>query len=1167
MAEIVLTPEQQAVVDNRGGALLVSAAAGSGKTRVLIDRVLRRVSEEQANVDDFLMITFTQAAASELRGKLIARLSQRLADAPENRHLQRQLSRAYLSQISTVHSFCATLLREYAHLLDLPADFRVCNEQEAAMLRTRALQGVLEEAYAGAAGQAELAAALDMFGAGRTDAALPEVIWKVYDSAQCYRDAGARMEELDRMLDFSACADVVETVWGAFLLQEHRMYLDGCIRSMEAALAVIAQTPSLAPYHSTFVDNLALLGRLRAAESWSALRAIPLDFGRLKPVRKCDEPEKLARVKAARDRTVKGVRSRMERFVLPSDEALRDLSCSAGALRGLLTLTKRFAAAYRAEKLRRHLLDYNDLEHDTLRLLIGRDGAPTAAAREIAGRFTEIMVDEYQDTNAVQDTIFQAISRSGQNLFFVGDVKQSIYRFRLADPGIFLQKYRDFVPYTEASPGEPRKILLSDNFRSHPEILEAANEVFRLTMTERVGGLRYGDAEALRARRVMPDLGSPAVELHCIDMDGLPSQPPVPRAEIEAEFIARRIEEMLQNGESIPDGEGLRPIRPEDIVILMRALSSKAAIYLRALRRHGIRGLCGSGNLFESEEAQLLIALLQVIDNPHQDIPLLTVLLSPLFAYSADTLAALRARHREGDLFDALNAAEEGEAFLRQLGAFRDLAQTSSLRGLLDGLEEQLFFRALFRGMEGGEQRLANLDALFSLADDYEGSGRYGLSGFLRYLDALREKGISAGDASPAGAVQLMTVHKSKGMEFPVVFLADLCKKFNTGDAASAVYVDTELGLGANVYDMEHRLVYPTVARTAIAARLRREDVSEEMRVLYVAMTRPQYRLIMTCCARSMKRKLSDLARDLTIPADEALLEQAGSMSDWILMTALTHTEAGALFAVGGYPEARHVPRYPWRITYRQGAGLLPQDAPSAPEQASQPPLLLEPKLLRYPHAAATAAPSKITATQLKGRDLDSEASEDAPSPLPPRFPHPQFTRGARPLSPAERGTAIHLAMQYLRYEACTSLAGVESELKRLVEQRFLTPQQGQAVPPEKLLRFFTSALGGRVLTAEQVVREFKFSVLEDAALLDGALAGEQLLLQGVTDCCLIEPGGLTILDFKSDHLRPGEEAGRAAYYRSQLHAYSRALARIFSLPVQERILYFFATDTAVSVE
>ena len=434
----------------------------------------------------------------------------------------------------------------------------------------------------------------------------------------------------------------------------------------------------------------------------------------------------------------------------------------------------------------------------------------------------------------------------------------------------------------------------------------------------------------------------------------------------------------------------------------------------------------------------------------------------------------------------------------------------------------------------------------------------------MRYFESLREKGIGTDGVPMTGAVRLMTVHKSKGLEFPVVFLSNLCKEFGGKSNGETVQIDSALGIGSDVYDPQQVIKYPTIAKTAIADRARRVNLSEEMRILYVAMTRAKYRLMMTCCSAKLPSKLRNIARDLTIPVQDSLIEAAGSMGDWVLMTAMTHTEAGELFAEGGYPEERRVPTYPWTIRYYRSSEL--EAACEQTEQSAEEKQKIEYIPLYYPHEKAVSAPSKVTATQLKGRVLDEEISENtrtAPLQLPVRKPH--FSYGKRSLTGAERGTAIHLAMQYIRYENCTDTESVKKELDRLVVMCFLTAQQREAVPEDKILHFFTSEIGKRVLSADRVIREYKFSVLEDGGILDPALAGEKILLQGVTDCCLIENGEMTILDFKSDHIQPGQEAERAAFYRGQLDAYSTALSKVLDLPVKERILYFFSTDTAIN--
>ncbi len=1152
-----LTKEQKAVVHDNGGTLLVSAAAGSGKTTVLIDRVIRIVEEKNCDVDRFLMITFTKAAAAELRGKLIGRLSELLAERPDDRRLQAQMSRVYLTQISTVHAFCASVLRDYAHVIDVPADFSVCEDREADVLRERAMQTVLDSAYEELEEGSDVAAALNMLGVGRNDKKLPELIGKLYESLQSYSDPQQRLEILRKSIDCASFKDAGETIWGKYLIEQFHKHLDHAQVTMQKA-ADLCEGPFV-KYLAGMKNSIEVIRSLKALNTWEEIRSFSINFIDLERIEKKDnaDPDMKKHLQDMRNGVKKSLSDWKAKFSLSSEDALSDLSAGSAALRGLFDLTERFAKRFAENKERAHVLDYDDLEHKMLRLVRIR-----SVAQEIAARYEQIMVDEYQDTNEVQDEIFRLISDDGKNLFFVGDVKQSIYGFRRADPTIFLEKYKTFANYTEEKDGEPRKILLSHNFRSHPAILEAVNDVFRLTMTENVGGLRYGDAEALRHPDTpVTEMPTYPVELHCIEKEKDDSEDPATVDEVEAEFVADRIRAMLHGGELIPDGSnGLRPILEEDIVILLRALKGHAEAYQAALAKRGIKCVCANENIFETEEIMVLFALLRAIDNPHQDVPLASVLLSPLFGCTADELALARANRRGGDLYTVMKDSDS----CKRLDELRTAAQTTSVRRLLDIADERLFIRTIFGAMEEGAQRLQNIDRFFALADSYESGSRYGLSGFVAYLDSLSEKGQDTEGVSTGGAVRITTIHKSKGLEYPVVFLSDLFKDINFDDSGGAVLINSKLGIASEVYDPERMARYPTFAKHAISERICSETRSEEMRVLYVGMTRAKYRLVMTGCRSSLQTKVKKYADELSIPAPDGLIESAKSMGDWVLMTALTHTEAGELFQVGGNPGLGHLPEYPWTIRYHRSSELLSADA--QPAKTAEETEKIEYVPLRYPHEKAVGAPSKVTATQLKGRVTDEEISEDtAAQPLKLPIRKPQFSFGKRALTGAERGTAIHLAMQYIRYDCCTDTDSVKKELDRLVDMRFLTPQQREAVPEEKILNFFRSDVGMRVLAADRVVREYKFSVLEDGSLIDPALAGEEILLQGVTDCCLIESGELTILDFKSDHVKPGQEGEKADFYRGQLDAYARALSKVLGLPVKERILYFFSTDSAIN--
>lgn len=1180
MAGEKLTPAQQAAVEDRGGPLLVSAAAGSGKTKVLVDRLMGYLCDERApaNVDDFLIITYTKAAASELRGKIAAKLTELLAQRPGDRHLQHQIQRLYLAKISTVHAFCGDLLREYAFFLELPGDFRVADENECQELRQTAMEAVLEAAYEEIDRAPSMQAFVDTQGFGRDDRAAPEIVAAVYDAARCHLRPRQWLRDCLNQSAPEGYGDAGQTPWGQYLMDRLYRYLDSQNAIFRKLIGQAETQEDLgAKYGPVLRENLRQMEALRACETWEAIRQGRItDFGRLGAVRKPQNPDLAARIKAQRKACWDGLKTCQLPFETDSRKALEDLKQSRLALQGLVELVQRFDKAYSAEKERRRVLDFGDLEHKTLELLLGRGvTGPTQAARELGSRFREVMVDEYQDTNEVQDRIFEVLTQERGNCFLVGDVKQSIYRFRLADPGIFLEKYRAFVPAAEAGTGQGRKILLSENFRSGCEVLDAANAVFRCAMSRQVGGLEYGEAEALREGVPHTPLPQTPVELHCIQLEAGPEGETAAKYEVEARFVAERIETLLRTSAMIRQGETLRPVRPGDIVILLRSPGSCARYYLQALSERNIPAVTAAGgSVLDSGEIAVLRSVLQVLDNPLQDIPLEAALASPVFGFTADHLGRIRAGHKGGALFEALvRAAETGDEaareFVSRLESLRQTARMESLARLLEEIYEQTHMEAVFEAMEGGEKRRRNLEFFYETAAGFEQGGRQDLSRFLEYLDSMEERGLRPEESGEAGdAVSILSIHKSKGLEYPVVFLSNLSAAFNREDLRANVLVDPVLGIGCSALDRENRCRYPTIAKRAIAQRIQAENLSEELRVLYVAMTRAKDMLIMTYAAKHLRKTLEAMAQQLEPTGNVALSQEADSLGYWVLMTAMGRTEAGELFAQAGQPEETAVSEFPWRIRFHSRGPAREPEAAAAPRPEEAPAEDLPPESLerlfsfRYAHAAAVQAPSKVTATQLKGRELDQEAADGAFQPLPTgsrRWRKPEFL-ARRPPEGREIGTATHLAMQFIRYEACTGLDGVERELQRLFDREFLTARQAEAVNRQWILNFFRSGLGQRLQAGAPHLREFKFSILEDGARLNPELRGEQVLLQGVVDCCLLEEDGITILDFKTDRVAPGGEDVCADRYAPQVQAYGRALSRIFDRPVRKLLLYFFQT-------
>ncbi len=1188
---IELTREQRAAVDNRGGNLLVSAAAGSGKTRVLVERLMGWV-ERGEDIDRFLVITFTNAAAAELRDRISAGIHARLAQRPGDRHLRRNATLVYKAPICTIDAFCLDFLRQWGHLADLDPDFRLCDEAEGDELRRQALEEVLEERYAGIEGDPAFAALVDALAGERDDQTLEDVILDIHRRVQAQADPAGWLRRRKRDYLLPPGMDPGDTPWGRALLadaEELTSYWLGALSALRDEIAWDALLDK--NYGPTLEDTIAGLEGLRDAlgQGWDGAAAcFPIPFPR-PGLKRGEHDEALkARMTAQRDECRKQLKKLGERFDVGGDEAMEDLRAMGPAMEALLDVTAEFDRAFTALKGRRRLIDFADGEHLTAALLTGEDGAPSPLARDVGRQYREIMVDEYQDTNAVQNAIFGALS-SGDNLFLVGDVKQSIYRFRLAEPGIFLQKYEQYPRVEEAAPGQGRKILLSDNFRSRPEVLSGVNFIFRNVMTRAVGELDYTDAEALRPGRaeLTPDPRY-AVELNCVDLSALPDRSEEAGEEerpdkdlLTARAAARRVRELLASG--LPVGD--RPVRPEDIVILLRSPGPVLRYYAAALDEQGVPWSAEGGQeFFGTTEISVAVALLQVLDNPRQDVALLAALRSPLFDFPPDRLAALRALG-EGSVYDCLCAgAERGEQdcaqFLSLLAELRELAAEEGSHRLLWRLYGRLDVPAVFAALPDGERRRANLMALYDEAARFESGGHRGLMAFLLHLSRMAENGIPVPvPGGEGGGVRLLSIHRSKGLEFPVVLLCGLDRQFNEADAKAPILFHPELGLGPKRVDRQRGLRYTTIARDALALRLRRELRSEELRLLYVAMTRAEHKLILFAAVNGRGGQLAGLAAQAQCPPPPRQMASARSMAEWVLAPALCRRDSAPLWA--GLDAPRPLPPaeegLPWEMrllsagAFLAPGGLAGEETARAGETAPIRPELGERLGWRYPHLACADIPSKLTATQLKGREKDSEAAEHGVelSPAPPQtvLRRPVF-QGERPLTPAQKGTALHMVMQYLDYGRTGSFADIADEITRLVEGQYITPQQGNAVNPADILAFFRSELGLRLRRSPRVEREFKFSLLCPAAdYYPEAEPGEEVLLQGVVDCWFMEEDGTaTVLDFKTDRVGLDQVDARGSDYRPQLEAYSRALSQAAGVTVGRKCLWFFSVGKAVEV-
>ncbi len=1170
MAEELTLQQKQAVTD-RGGKLLVSAAAGSGKTKVLVDRLLSYVKDpvQPANLDEFLIITFTEAAAAELRGKIAAKLSQEIAAEPGNQHLRQQMQRLYLAKISTVHAFCGDILREYAYRLDIPGDFRIAEQNECLELQSAVIERILDHAYGAVEMDQDFRTFADTQGFGRNDRRLPEVILKLYNSAKCHKDPEAWLAECIDAFDVRGKWDISETVWGQYLINDLHSCLDLHIDALEKAIKKAKFAEGMEKPVLRIADTIVQLRALHSLSSWDAIAArADIDFGTLTFPRTNVDMQMAECLKAVRNACKTAVLTKLRRFSNDSGQMLSDIEKCAASARGLISLTRQFSEEYDRWKRRKRILDFSDLEHKALDLLLGRDRMGiTTAAKEIASRFREVMVDEYQDTNEVQDSIFSAITQARQNCFMVGDVKQSIYQFRLADPGIFLEKYDSYVPSEAASAGQGRKILLSNNFRSGKGVIDGVNDVFTLCMSRKVGDLDYGADEMLYEGIPHAPLGEPEVELYGICTEQA-------RAD-EAEFVASRISELLDGTHMIRGGDSLRPITPDDIAILLRSPKSTGYGFIQALTKRGIRVSAGeSRNLLEAEEVESLITLLQVIDNPLQDIPMIAVLTSKVFCFTADELAFLRGEQRKGSIYSALcsSSMEKAKHFVELLRKLREKSRSASLGKLIKHIFTLTKLDSIYAAMPDGVSRGENLAVFYKLAAEFNSGGVKSLNRFLKYLDGLKEKGIpTKGEQTVSGAVTLQSIHKSKGLEYPVVFLPGLSISFNTESAYEQMLCDKEIGLGLSCVDGKRRIRYPSVAKRAISAKILADGLSEEMRILYVAMTRARDRLIMSYASAGIVKELTDMALRMDHTDPVLLNSEANCPGKWVLYAALHRLEAGQFFKVSAQPNCARMYNSPWKIQFLGQVDSVEETEGvfiSAPGDTADSVLEKMEKTLsfQYPFRPATSTPSKLTATQLKGRLKDQEAAENAQhaGSVYRSFRRPSFVR--TDVEGTKRGNAVHRFMEHISYAACADDAGVQQELERLVAENYITSEDADLVNTGEIAVFFQTEMGQKLRGAEHVLREFKFSILEDASLYDPEVRNEEILLQGVVDCAILEEDGITVVDFKTDSLTAETLLSAVETYRAQVSIYARALERIYKRPIKASMLYFFSCDTLIAL-
>ena len=1278
------TSKQQEVIDSRNRNLLVSAAAGSGKTAVLVERIIQMISEgdRPLDIDQLLVMTFTNAAAAEMRERIGAAVEQKLKERPEDEHLWLQAALIPQAQITTIDSFCLNIIRSHYNSLDIDPAFRIGDEGELSLLRGDCMGEMLENCYDEA--DEEFGRFVEHFGRGKSDRGIEDVILQAWQFSQSHPWPQEWLAACQKELEEESIGEMEESPWMVFLMEDVARQMAELSGQLGEALNVCLEEKGPLAYEPMLISDrgkIEAIGRAASTGSFEALynSLQNMSFDRLASIRSKDiDGDKKAFVSACRDRVKKAVAKCRELYGQQSpEEVVESMRGTRTVIRELLRLTGMFDQAYRDAKRERNVLDFNDLEHLTLEVLYEReetgDGEETVSRRpsqvadELSRQYEEILVDEYQDSNYVQEALITGISRerSGHpNVFMVGDVKQSIYRFRLARPELFMDKYEKY----SRQGGPYQMIELQQNFRSRESVLTSVNDVFYQIMTKNLGGITYtpetalypgakfeevsgktvldpeADAGKSGSREAAPvslKAGTPtelllvdtgADTLRQLDEDSLDYT----AKELEARLIAGRIRQLVSEDQGIlvwdKSRGGYRRARYGDMVILLRSMSGWSEVFVNVLMNEGIPAFAQTRTgYFNTVEVETILSLLSVVDNPMQDIPLAAVMRSPIVGMDDEEMAWMMAVYKrnskkgqdrgvygawklwleEGWITVGLSGIPVKTAHSISFKSRRLSVLMERLRGEARHLPIHELLYRVYResgyydyvsAMPAGETRRANLDMLVEKAAAYESTSYKGLFHFVRYIEKLKKFDTDFGEASVAGeqdnTVRIMSIHKSKGLEFPVVFLAGLGKRFNKQDAYGQILLDADLGAAADFLDLELRVKAPTLKKQALKRRMELETMGEELRVLYVAMTRAKEKLIMTAADKSLENKLGKW-KDIPLSQGQlpyTILASANSCLDWLLMAQpaipASHMEMRQIQVKDliGEEITRQIIRKMKKEDLLNLDGRRVYDAAFGTR-------LREVLEYEYPYESDIGLYAMVSVSELKkqsqiGRTEDAigtdsgnlegialgelkalTGSRDMAGSGPGESGEQKKTVSAGPNRAALRGTAYHAVLEHIHFHEIHGLAEVKPVVDKLLEGGFLDQEAHDFINPKVIWNFLSSPLGKRMAKAQsegRIHKEQQFIIGIPAREMGLGDSDELVLIQGIIDAYLEEEDGLVLIDYKTDHVPEGDPKQGAKMlaerYRVQLDYYERALTQLTGKHVKERIIYSLALQMSINV-
>ena len=1214
MAEVKWTNEQLQAIQEKDSNILVAAAAGSGKTAVLVERIIHKIIDEKMDIDKILVVTFTNAAASEMRERILEAIYKKLEENPENVHLQRQIILLNKASICTIHSFCLDVIHNHFYEIDLPSNFKIADTAEIDLLKQEVLDDLFEQKYT--ENDKDFIELLENYTNYRGDEALQELVLKIYKFIQSSPFPIKWLQEKLELLKIED-KDISQTIWGDLIIQTVDDDIQESIMQLEVTKSKMALYPEMTKFYQTISEDIINLQDLQKYNSWDELYIKLLNFNFSKwPVDKKVTNDLKEDSKGIRDKVKKHIKEKTAKLLSCSQEqAVKDLKIITPILEKLANLVTEFTKNFAEKKKEKNCIDFNDIEHFALKILLDENNNPTEVAKKYKEKFEEIAIDEYQDSNLVQEAILTSISK-GNNIFMVGDVKQSIYKFRQARPELFLQKYDEYKNKEEKTQEDNLKIQLFRNFRSRQNILNITNLVFESIMSKELGDINYNENEYLNygANYTEPEEiknYAGIAELDIIDLkedesitafEGEEDEEEQERVEddvLEAKFVANKIQELLNSDYMVFDKkQGYRKIRPKDIVILLRATSNLSPIYEKELSDLELPVFSDtSGTYLDTVEIQTILSVLKIIDNPLQDIPLVVVLRSSICNFTDNDLITIRLTDRNCNFYEALiktrlicdgDLKDKIESFLEKLEKWKSISQYMPLDEFIWQIYLDTGYYQYVGLLPNGAMRQANLKTLFEKAKQYEKASFKGLFNFIQFIDKLKKQNGDLASAKLIGenedVIRIMSIHKSKGLEFPVVFLCNSHKKFNMQDLNDNILLHQDIGFGPTIMDTARKIKYSSIAKDAIKLKMKQETLSEEQRILYVALTRAKEKLYITGRSKDFtkyvqdKNKVLEMYESENIKLDAKLMKKANSYLDWIMYVYLfnqgrTITLKGEQYKLSDIITLNVSNKKDLlktlakeevveQIDLKEKIGQVLKNKSDEENKKSEQALkeLLE---WKYDYIVDTTLPTKSSVTKIKQekikleeilKGIESEEVEYKKSYTP------KFMQEDKKISNAEKGTLVHLCIQRLDERKDYELKDVQNMILNLVEKEIITKNEADSIDVNLIYQYTKSQLFEELRQAKEVHKEqpFYINIPAKDVVSEAENSKKNILVQGIIDLYYIDKNdNLILIDFKTDYIsnEPNAKEKILEKYKVQLDIYKTALEQALGRKVNKTAL------------